>query len=85
MRNGVICIKKDECCSVVANGSYNLLSDILRELKNNYSDNEIKLIEIEEEEFEKIKDDAVKINNKFKGYFDDSMNDFSVSLDKEEY
>ena len=54
-------------------------------LKNNYSDNEIKLIEIEEDEFEKIKDDAVKINNKFKGYFDDSMNDFSVSLDKEEY
>lgn len=82
-RCGVICINKNNNCSVVAKGNYNGLSDILEEVKNNYAENEIRLIEIDEDEFLSIKDDAVKINEKFKPYFEETS--FSASLNKEVY
>ena len=83
LRYGIICILKNNYCTVVCDGSYSNLKDILNILKNEYSDSELKLIEVDEEEYLKIKDDAVKVNNTYRSYFesDNSL----ISLEKSDY
>lgn len=83
MRYGIICIFKNGCCTVVCDDSYSNLKDILNVLKNEYSESEIKLIEVDKDEFLAIKDDAVKVNNTYKVYFEQSNS--TISLDKTEY
>lgn len=69
MRYGVICIKKGDYCTVVSNGNYNDLLDVFDIIKENYTDDSIRLIETDEEEYNDIKGDATKINEKYGVYF----------------
>lgn len=83
MRFGVICVKRNEYCSVVSNGEYTTLKKVYNTIKEKYNENDIKLIEVEEEQFNQIKDNALEIHNTFKSYFEDVKS--ILSLDKTEY
>lgn len=78
MRFAVICLKKDNICTVVANGDYSELSDILDILRGEDMEKDLSIIEMEEQEYLEVKDDAVALNNKLSQYYynDDDMNDF---------
>lgn len=83
MRFGVICVKRNEYCSVVSNGEYTTLKRVYNAIKEKYNENDIKLIEIEEEKFNQIKENSLEIHNTFKTYFEDVKS--ILSLDKTEY
>lgn len=77
MRFAVICLKKDDICTVVADGDYSELSDVLDILKNEDMEKDLALIEMEESEYLEVKNDAVALNNKLSQYyFNDSDMDF---------
>lgn len=70
MRFAVICLRRDDICTVVASGDYSELSDILDILKNESLESDLSLFEIDENEFNEIKDDASAINDRLsKNYF----------------
>lgn len=77
MRFAVICLKRDDICTVVADGDYSELSDVLDILKNEDMEKDLALIEMEESEYLEVKNDAVALNNKLSQYyFNDSDMDF---------
>ena len=77
MRFAVICLKRDDICTVVADGDYSELSDVLDILKNEDIEKDLALIEMEESEYLEVKNDAVALNNKLSQYyFNDSDMDF---------
>lgn len=80
MRFGVICLNKNDCISVVASGDYDKLSDIFDIVKDNFNENEIKIIEIDMEEYENIKGDAVAIDKRFRQDFNSINNDMDFSF-----
>lgn len=77
MRFAVICLKRDDICTVVADGDYSELSDVLDILKNEDIEKDLALIEMDESEYLEVKNDAVALNNKLSQYyFNDSDMDF---------
>lgn len=73
MRFAVICLRKNGICTVVASGEYSELSNTLDLLNSTTLDSELTLIEMDESEYNEIKDDATKINEKLSQYFFDTF------------
>lgn len=71
IRFAVICIKENDCCAVVAEGEYHDLLDVTDSLKEQYNEESIRVIEVDESDYNEIKSDAIKLNNKFITYFND--------------
>ena len=69
MRFAVICLKRNSICTVVASGDYSELSDILDILKGEEMEAELSLIEMDESEYNQIKDNATAINDKLSQYY----------------
>ena len=74
MRFAVICLKRNNICTVVASGDYSELSDILDILKDESIESELSIIEMDESEYSEIKDDATKLNDKLSQYYYDDFN-----------
>ena len=80
MRFAVICLKRNNICTVVADGDYSELSDILDILKGQDIERDLSLIEMDENEYNEVKNDAVALNNKLSQYYfseGDSDTEFS--------
>lgn len=78
MRFGVICIYKDNHCTIVADGEYSELIKIIDKLSDKYKSGEIRLIETDKESYIEIKDDIIELDKKFTKFFkENELSDYS--------
>lgn len=69
MQFAIIAVKRNDICSVLVAGDIEDITIIYNDICNEYSEEELKLIEIDEHEYNIIKNNALEVNKVLESYF----------------